>query len=190
MSLNSKTRKKFVKLILRSLKREGVFELFINPYDMLGQQVLEDGIHERGYLEKLLVYLRSYHGSLKGLGFVDVGANIGNHTIFFSKHFAEGYSFEPMPLAQKVCEANLLLNRIDNVRLYNVGLDVESRNLLFYQNKANLGGSGFCRPTDEAIYAAIELTTVRGDQFPPLLERRRKVGLVKIDVEKALRPTR
>lgn len=183
MSLESKIRKKLIKLLMRSLKREGVSELFINPYDMLGQQVLEDGIHERGYLENLLIYLDHSLGRLRDLSFVDAGANIGNHSIFFSRHFSEGYAFEPMPLAHKVCEANFLLNRIDNVSLHNLGLDTESRTLPFFQHGGNLGGSGFCRPNDELAYLLLECETVRGDQFLPLLDRCKKIGLVKIDVE-------
>lgn len=187
MTIRAKFRKKLVGLLVGSLKKEGLPQIFINPYDMLGRQVLEDGLHEYGYLQALLAWATEQVPELKKDGFIDVGANIGNHSLFFQHHFACGYAFEPMPLAYKVAEANFLLNNVKNTHLFNVGLDCEPRKLPFWQQDGNLGGSGFLAPqsphAENETYSQIECTTVVADDFPPLIKRDRRIGLVKIDVE-------
>jgi len=52
----------------------------------------------------------------------DIGANMGNHTLFFASHSpdAEVFSFEPMPVNYRLLEANVRNNKLDNrVHLYN-----------------------------------------------------------------------
>ena len=48
---------------------------------------------------------------------IDAGANIGNHTIFFSRVCGAGrvYSFEPLRETFRILERNLVLNRLVNV---------------------------------------------------------------------------
>lgn len=187
MTFRAKFRKKLAGLLVSSLKKEGLPQIFINPYDMLGRQVLEDGLHEYGYLQALLAWATAQMPELEKDAFIDVGANIGNHSLFFQRHFARGYAFEPMPLAHKVAEANLLLNNVKNTQLFNVGLDCKPRTLPFWQQDGNLGGSGFFAPqsphAENETYSLIECTTVVADEFAPLINRDRRIGLVKIDVE-------
>jgi FkbM family methyltransferase len=45
----------------------------------------------------------------------DIGANVGVHSIFFSKRCNQVYSFEPQPQAYNELCANLLLNTVYNV---------------------------------------------------------------------------
>ncbi len=187
MSFGQKYRKFLVKALLSSLKRESPPMMFINPYDLMGRQVLQEGVHESGYLKELIKYLRENVSQADALAFVDVGANIGNHSIFLSHYFANGFAFEPMPLAYKACEANFLLNSVTTVKLFNLGLASRSGDLDFWSPIANLGGSGIYRPEDFEVhperYRESKCRVVVADEFPELELRRNRVGLVKIDVE-------
>jgi protein O-GlcNAc transferase len=59
-----------------------------------------------------------------GSVFVDAGANIGNHTLFFSLicEAAMVYAFEPMKEAFKTLQRNLSINGVTNVTAWNCGL--------------------------------------------------------------------
>ncbi len=53
----------------------------------------------------------------QGATIVDIGANIGNHAIFFARHMraARVIVFEPNPLSLAPLMANILLNRLEDV---------------------------------------------------------------------------
>ncbi|MBN9508491.1 MAG: FkbM family methyltransferase [Alphaproteobacteria bacterium] len=50
---------------------------------------------------------------------VDAGAYIGFHSVFLARHFGRVYSFEPQMRCFRLLNANLELNRCDNVTAYN-----------------------------------------------------------------------
>ena len=51
---------------------------------------------------------------------LDIGANIGNHSLFFSNYFAKCISFEPNPRTFSVLEINSRL--VENIIPMNIGL--------------------------------------------------------------------
>jgi hypothetical protein len=69
------------------------------------------------YQPKPLFFLRA-EGLLKeGAVVVDAGANVGNHTVFFSKIMRAGmvHSFEPNPPAYSILSRNVELNGLQEV---------------------------------------------------------------------------
>lgn len=144
LALGIKYRKKLARLLVSSLRKSKAPPMFLCPFDMMGGQIMSEGLHERGYLDALISYLQGSIGALDERCFIDVGANIGNHAVFFSAYFSGGYAFEPTPLAHKVAEANLMMNGATDVRLFKVGLGEEALDLPFWQENGNLGGLAFC----------------------------------------------
>lgn len=73
------------------------------------------------YEKNLLAYIeKNYRGGT----FIDVGACIGNHTLFFSK-FCDAdkvFSFEPVPDLYEHLRMNVKLNHLENVVLFNIAL--------------------------------------------------------------------
>lgn len=64
----------------------------------------------------------------KGSVIIDIGANIGNHTIFFSKicDAKKVYAFEPQKNIFEILKKNVEINEVDNiVELYNMGVGKE-----------------------------------------------------------------
>lgn len=187
LALGVKYRKKLVRLLVNSLRKSDAPPMFLCPFDMMGAQIMSEGLHERGYLDALISYLQGSIGALDQRCFIDVGANIGNHAVFFSSYFSGSYAFEPMPLAHKIAEANLMMNGATDVQLFKVGLGEESLDLPFWQEHGNLGGSGFLPPSlrrdGRGTFDEIRCSIICGDDFEPLSSRNHRVGLVKIDVE-------
>src|SRR3990167_2424357 len=59
---------------------------------------------------------------------VDVGANIGNHTLYLAKYCANiVLAFEPFPDTHQLLESNILQNKICNVQPINFGLSNEEK---------------------------------------------------------------
>jgi hypothetical protein len=52
------------------------------PYDSICQAIILNGFYERELLEGMCALVKDKNGIA-----LDIGANIGNHSLFFSKHF-------------------------------------------------------------------------------------------------------
>ena len=111
--------------------------------------------------------------------FLDVGANIGNHTIYFAKILGarEVVCIEPNPEAIKILRINIELNRLqDQVDMAYVGYglsDRPGRAIIGRTIDMNLGGTTL-EPKDDGT-----IPLVAGDE----LLRGRNIDFIKIDVE-------
>lgn len=111
---------------------------------------------------------------------LDVGANIGTHTVFFAKKVKEKgriYAFEPQRiLFQNLC-ANVSLNWLTNVECYNMAIGKSPGHIfvphLNYLQRKNFGGLRLGTFTEGD---KIRLETI--DNF-----KLEKCNLIKIDVE-------
>jgi FkbM family methyltransferase len=113
---------------------------------------------------------------------VDIGANIGNHCLHFSRRFDKVIAFEPNPLAADLLRWNLRANDCTNVTVHPVGLaEIPSTATLAIVDR-NLGASHLgARPGPESAgEARVEVQLARGDD---LLLQEELIDLVKIDVE-------
>ena len=77
---------------------------------------------------------------------VDVGANIGNHSLFLADIFERVIAFEPNPLARSIMEINLALNKVGNVELRAVGLSDQSGTATLTFDPINLGAATSTEP--------------------------------------------
>jgi FkbM family methyltransferase len=143
-----------------------------NPQDEIQKYHLEGQFQEIEELKVIKAYSRT------GRVFVDVGSNVGNHTIFVSKllDYAKILVFEPNPRAISILRINLLLNRCDNVdsRYLGIALGAAARRARIFQpHPNNLGGTTLIEdPIGDTV-------TLPGDQ----LLSSEDVGFIKIDVE-------
>lgn len=66
--------------------------------------------------------------------FFDIGANIGWHTMHVANHDKTIYihAFEPIPKTFELLKKNIILNRIDNVTLHNLGFADKNQEINFY----------------------------------------------------------
>lgn len=109
---------------------------------------------------------------------VDVGANIGNHTVFFGKVCrARVIAFEPLPQAREILLANVRLNEIeDRVEVRQEALGAVTASGNFSPISARNIGQTMIRREDHAggPVHVVRLDDVIGDQ---------NVDLIKIDTE-------
>ena len=145
--------------------------------DMLQRAVLRT----RGFFEaRLLGVIREFGIVTKDSVVCDVGANIGNHTVFFGRVLGahKVMSFEPQKHYFEALSANIALNGMqDHSRAFNcmVGARKGAGQVVEY-NPRNLGATAFtASETGDVAMVALD------DVVQP--EDVAKLDLIKIDVE-------
>lgn len=114
---------------------------------------------------------------------VEVGANIGAHTIMLAKAVGEQgkvIAFEPQRRVAQVLNANIALNELNNVMCYTMGLGAQNEiaqipDLDFSQTN-NIGGLAIGTYPGVTQYSSVEIRTLDSFHLP-------QIKLLKIDVE-------
>lgn len=149
--------------------------LVIYSRDLISLGVVLDGYAERNYLEAIAKFL--VPNLPKHLSFLDIGANIGNHTVFLSRYFDKTIAFEPNPRANRLLALNT--ENLTSVKVYPHGLSNSERELNFVTDDGNLGST---RVVDSCSTSSERLRVRRLDETLKA-EAPTRVGLIKIDVE-------
>jgi len=112
---------------------------------------------------------------------VDVGANVGHHSLFASTVASHVHSFEPYPPVRKRLEEKIRINKLGNVTIHPFGLGNENDTILFSP------------PTDNNMGTGSFLSDENNKDFIPLNIRRaddyfedagiHKIDYLKMDVE-------
>ncbi|HUA81746.1 MAG TPA: FkbM family methyltransferase [Dyella sp.] len=149
-------------------------QLAVFSFDFIAHNINLNGVYEKDDLDTFFEWLRSTGVDLKEATAIDIGANIGNHSLYFSDYFKQVVSFEPHPRIFKILSLNAELT--DNMTCYNVGLsDREGTAIL--SGPANNFGRSTIGEWRDARSVDIKLVTL--DSFSEL----ENVKLLKIDVE-------
>lgn len=124
-------------------------------------------------LEKLYTFIQGNKRQV-----IDIGANIGNHTLFFSKicNFSECYAFEPNPAVNHILRKNIKLNNLNaKVKIFNSGIGSEKS--IMYLGSSPQENLGATKLQKQGI-ASGQLDIVALDDM-----NLNNVDLIKIDVE-------
>ena len=145
--------------------------------DYIGKEIAVNGYFEADELEPLCEWLEDRQ-LVNGIA-LDIGANIGNHSVFFSNYFDKVMSYEPHPITFKVLELNAM--KKNNIHCFNFGLSDSERTETIYVT-GNFMGSARINPqkTNLTLHQdQIELKTI--DTHKVLEDE--TIGLIKIDIE-------
>ncbi len=159
-------------VVRTTVLREPVFFTINNPRDVIQKHHLQGSFYEP---EELAIIAR--HFPLGG-SFLDIGANIGNHTLYVGKflHASRIVCIEPNPPAIVVLESNVWLNGLTRVvdgSYLGIGLsDKPQANVAMKYNDSNLG-AGRVVPGDGNIRLERADSLLAGQRF----------DFIKIDVE-------
>lgn len=191
-SLRMAVSRRLLDFILRGRDAAALPQHVLLPDDEVSGEMLVAGMHEGQLLQPLLDhFLTAHKPRFADEIALDVGANIGNHSLFFSRYFRTVLAVEPNPLTLHVLRANAALSGAD-IRVLPMGFADQDGMLSFFSNKrGNLGASGFAfagGPTGSADGLQIECPVRRGDAVLGEVlsgERLSRIGLIKLDVEGA-----
>ncbi len=168
-----------LKPCLRFLSNRDSYPTFWTmPYDTICREILINGYYEKELLIGMTLIVKNKSGTV-----LDIGANIGNHTIFFSRAFKQVISFEPVPRNCWILKANLHLNGIANVVLVEKALGEKNEfQFLAHDDPCNTNNGLSLLPQGQ-IGIGNRVEVVRGDDALRTLNVTAPVTLIKVDVE-------
>jgi len=94
------------------------------------------------YAKAELICMREFLEPLKDPVVVDVGANIGHHTLFASTIAKHVHSFEPFPPVLEKLREKIRVNKLENISVYDVGLGDSKKTLSYALPTTNNTGTG------------------------------------------------
>lgn len=145
--------------------------------DHVGDKISRNGLYEKENVEFLLTLMAQIPEPVV----LDIGANIGNHTLALSTRAKHLYAFEPIPAIYKLLSANVVQNNLGNITTCNFALSDNAENATIYMvQSGNFGASSFDKRTEGV--EAVTVQKMTGDSFVDA-SGIAKVDLVKIDVE-------
>lgn len=131
----------------RRHRAAGRRQVAIFAFEHIGQLIELDGVYELAELEALFAWAEAAApGAFKQAKALDIGANIGNHSLFFSDYFLEVVSFEPSAQTFRLLEYNASLVR--NVRCHNFGLSDADGEASFAIHPSNRGANQIAATVD------------------------------------------
>lgn len=136
------------------------------------------GGYEIGILNKIKELKQEYNID----SFVDIGANVGHHSLFASTLFKRVISFEPYPVVLQQFKNNIINNSIKNIELCEYGIGETDTTLKYYEPEGENKGTGsFIENfSGNNKYQQLDLEIRSGDV---LSELNIKNPIIKIDTE-------
>ena len=143
-----------------------------NSQNLLDKQVLCFGAQEK----YILFFMRDVTNVLEKneVVFVDIGANVGQHSLFMSIFAKEVHAFEPYPPVLEKFRKLVAINNINNIYIHPVGLSNENGQLPFSEPPDSDTGTGSFSHNESNL----SLPLVIGDEW---LE---KIGTTRVDIIK------
>ena len=184
------------KFLYRQLRRNGKTPDYAFSKDFYGLKYkgnlnnnIDANVFFYGAFEKpLLFFLRDTLNALitetpKAI-FMDIGANVGHHSIFLSKFASQVLAFEPYPKVNMQFKQQIAHNNISNIQIFETGLSDRRETLNYYAPTGNNEGIGSFDESSigkgNTSYGKLELQ--EGDQVIES-DSWKDIKLIKIDVE-------
>ena len=175
-----------VRLLSRRRRAMQAARIACFPGDDIGDRIIANGWYEDVLLQALFErFLIEDAAAFRQGVALDVGANIGNHSLWFARRFAQVLAFEPNPICIHLFEANRLMNGVGNMRLFDIGLSDAAGEKLFHSNQTgNLGRSGVGEALAATATRSFPVRLERGDDLlTDAVLAGLPVRLVKLDIE-------
>lgn len=149
-------------------------QMAVFAHDFIGIEINVYGRYENRELEVLSTMIADMDRSKVVL---DVGANIGNHTMFFVKEgFEQIHAFEPNPRTSKLLDFNT--ERHPQVTAHPYGLSTQDATLEAAIPLTNVGGASL-----QIAGTGAEVVSFKVRKFDDLPLAEQPVVLLKLDVE-------
>lgn len=152
-------------------------QMAVLSFDFIGHHINVYGRYERDQLDSLARVIRSLGRRQVAL---DVGANIGNHSLFFSELFAAVHAFEPNPAILPLLQYNARDRA--NVVIHAFGASSKDAVLQAAIPSTNVGGGHITAAAPDQAEKTAEFRVRTLDSVPELTQSG-SVDLIKLDVE-------
>ena len=116
---------------------------------------------------------------------IDIGANIGNHTLYFAQFFNKVYSFEPHPEIFELLKFNI--RKSNNVKVFKLGVSNINDEMIITTNEpTEYGASSLQKKTslkpanDKNIF---DVQVKKFDDFFNNINEENNISFIKLDIE-------
>lgn len=155
------------------------FLIKVNPENgFVDEMIYQEGIYEPDILDLIKQNLPL------GGTFVDIGANIGQHSLFAAcivGNKGKVISFEPIPEIYGQFTESINKNNFQNyINVHNIACSNLEGELELYLREGNIGGSSFVPFMNKDDNNKVKVRVVKGDS---ILDKETRVDLIKIDTE-------
>jgi FkbM family methyltransferase len=162
--------------IIRNFDRD--IALKVDRSRSMGASLYWTGLHELREFIFLHRFLR------KEMVALDVGANLGEYTMFMAKRLTEGrvLSFEPMALTRRQLQENVKLNDFSQVAIFDFGLSDKHQRLNLHEVDDGNEGLGTLFLGEKKSKGSVEIALESLDEKWNSFSLQR-LDFIKIDVE-------
>lgn len=161
-----------------SFEERGFPNIRCLAFDYVARNIVINGRYENDELQALMRWFQHSGLDASRMAALDIGANVGNHSLFFARYFRTVTAYEPR--GDTFSLLNLNTGGLANVHTRNVGLSSTAGEAWMKVPAGNTGGAHLVQGEVSAageVHERVELTTV-DLEFPGV-----SVGLMKLDVE-------
>jgi len=130
-------------------------------------------------LDELIIFTFYWINRKRYRHVLDVGANIGLHSLILAKCGYDICAYEPDPIQFEILQRNLVLNNCPSVRAFNAAVSSKSGRMEFVRVLGNTTGSHLAGSKPHP-YGDLERFPVNVERIEPLLAW---ADLMKLDVE-------
>jgi FkbM family methyltransferase len=146
--------------------------------DTITREIESSGEYDSNTLNSLVDIL----GRIKPEIALDVGANIGNHSLLIAQYTKRLIAFEPVSFIYSVLKNNLSQNNVIHAEAYNLGLsNQKTSRTIHILNNGNLGSSSI--EVNDDVAETQEINTVIADEFLREINASQQIDFIKMDVE-------
>jgi FkbM family methyltransferase len=151
-----------------------------NTGNQIDKYVFYFGAYEKG----LLNFIEKTLNKSTSKVFVDIGANIGHHSIFASRVANQVFSFEPYESVRKEMENKISMNNIQNIVVVPFALGEEDQELTYYEPENKNTGTGSFVENYSTVNknTGLKLTVKNGERAFEELGIK-NISLIKVDTE-------
>ena len=143
--------------------------------DIITDTINLEGLYEKRELITLISWLKPLSKEFKKSTLIDVGANIGNHSMFFSDHFKKIVAIEPYDKIFKVLKLNT--EKTKNIKILNYAISDNNYNSYLNIKISNLSGTNLIKKPKKKSKKVI------CKKLDSIIKKTEKIALIKIDVE-------
>jgi FkbM family methyltransferase len=171
------------KFASKNIKR-GNPRIAIFAFDHIGLEINNFGIYEEDLLNAIISFLKDKLNLEKFVLILDVGANIGNHSLYFSKISKKVFSYEPNPNTYELLKFNT--RNVPNINIYNIGISNKNEKKFLNESNFNIGDSSIVSSIEKQDIKKDDITLheINSFKLDDLQDfSNEEISMIKIDVE-------
>ena len=163
-------------------KLRGNIQMTVFANDYIANHIVIDGFYEKFLLDNTLFFFDALNENTKNWVFIDIGANIGNHSIYFADHVKEVHAFEPNTTVFRILKINS--ENKENINCYNYGFGDKEGKYQLNIDQNNLGASFVDMDNKNKYKDDFQKSiSINIDKLDNILGNFSQADLLKIDVE-------